>query len=217
MATYEGFRLKINKLMRQINHDKWKSELFNNDFTIISNNCWGGMVYESYGMKKLSPTVGLYFMASDYVKFVYNIKNYINEPLVMISPEESKYKDNFMAPGSKRCPIGLLNDIEIMFLHYKDNDDAIDKWNRRIDRINWDNLLFKFNDQNGCTEDDLKKFLELDSHNKLFFTCKEWGVKDKSIIKVKQPFNDDHIMASYEPFAHNRYLDVTKYLNEMIR
>lgn len=216
MATYEGFRLKVNKIMRQMNQEKWKSELLNNDFTIISNNCWGGMIYECYGMKKLSPTVGLYFMAGDYIKFISDLKKYIYEPLEMIDVEESKYKNMFLAPGIKRCPIGLLKDIEIMFLHYKDNDDAIAKWNRRVERINWDNLLIKFNDQNGCTEDDLIKFLELDLRNKLFFTCKKWNVDDKSIIKIKQPFNHDHIMASYEPFAHNKYLDVTRYLNKMV-
>lgn len=215
MATYEGLRLKVNKMKREAFHEKWRSELTNDDFTIISNNCWGGMIYESYGLQKLSPTVGLFFMADDYIKFVYDLKNYINQPLEMISPEESKNKHIFMNPGSRRCPVGVLKDIEIMFLHYKSNEDAIDKWNRRIERINWDNLLIKFNDQNGCTEADLKKFLELDSCNKLFFTCKDWNIEDKTIIKVKQAFNHDFIMASYEPFAHSRYLDVTKYLNNM--
>lgn len=35
-----------------------KRQLTNLDFTIISNNCWGGLTYEEYGLRKNSPTVG---------------------------------------------------------------------------------------------------------------------------------------------------------------
>ena len=68
MPTYEGLRLKVNKEIRKHYCKKWSDELDNKDFTIISNNCWGGMIYESYGMQKLSPTVGLFFMSEDYIK-----------------------------------------------------------------------------------------------------------------------------------------------------
>ena len=40
------------------------------DFTVISNNCWAGSVYRYFGLPYLSPTAGLYFFASDYIKFV---------------------------------------------------------------------------------------------------------------------------------------------------
>ena len=39
---------------------------------------------------------------------------------------------------------------------------------------NWDKLLVKFNDQNGCTEMEVNKFMKLPFKNKLFFTCKHW-------------------------------------------
>ena len=47
-----------------------RRKLKERDFTIISNNCWGGICYEYYGLQKLSPTVGLYFFSEDYIKFV---------------------------------------------------------------------------------------------------------------------------------------------------
>ena len=40
--------------------DNRRSKLNNTDFSIISNNCWGGSVYRHYGIPYLSPTVGLY-------------------------------------------------------------------------------------------------------------------------------------------------------------
>lgn len=40
------------------------------DFSIISNNCWGGFVYQKFGIKYTSPTVGLFIYENDYVNFV---------------------------------------------------------------------------------------------------------------------------------------------------
>ena len=62
MASLKYLRLKYA--------NKRQNELNNKDFTIISNNCWGGMIYESYNLEKQSPTVGLFFMAKDYIDFI---------------------------------------------------------------------------------------------------------------------------------------------------
>ena len=63
--TYEGLRLKINAYYRKGFAKVRHKQLKNTDFTIISNNCWGGMVYESYDLPKESPTVGMFFMADE--------------------------------------------------------------------------------------------------------------------------------------------------------
>ena len=72
----------------------------------------------------------------------------------------------------KECVDSLLlqtySDLEII------EQEAREKWERRIKRINWDKLLVKFNDQNGCTETEVNRFMGLPYKNKLFFTCKEW-------------------------------------------
>ena len=65
MPTYEGLRLKILKYWRVGLANHRKKQLKFTDFTIISNNCWGGMIYESYNLPKESPTVGMFFMATD--------------------------------------------------------------------------------------------------------------------------------------------------------
>lgn len=70
--TYEGLRLKILGFRRKKFSALRKKQINKDRFTIISNNCWGGEVYESYNLIKQSPTVGLFFMASDYIKFIYN-------------------------------------------------------------------------------------------------------------------------------------------------
>ena len=175
--TYEGLRLKLLKYYRIAFAKARRKELKNTEFTIISNNCWGGMVYESYDLPKESPTTGLFFMASDYIKFLSDIKGYLEKELVFIDPKNSRYID--VLKSDKRFgsyPIGMLGDIEIMFLHYHSPQEAKDKWERRIKRINWDKLIVKFNDQNGCTADDVKAFANLPYKHKLFFTIKDWPV-----------------------------------------
>lgn len=181
MPTYEGLRLKVLKYWR-VGLANWrKKQLKSTDFTIISNNCWGGMIYESYNLKKKSPTVGMFFMAKDYVEFLSDLKGYISSELIFIKPEESRWKDMPQLAEDERFghyPVGVLsngkNTIELFFLHYHSEQEAREKWQRRIKRINWDRMLVKFNDQNGCTEKEVDDFMKLSFKNKLFFTCKHW-------------------------------------------
>ena len=48
----ESIRLRWNKYLRKKYASSRSKKLINKDFTIISNNCWGGMVYEAYDLKK---------------------------------------------------------------------------------------------------------------------------------------------------------------------
>ena len=70
-----------------------KKKLLNNDFSIISNNCWAGWVYRRYGVEYKTPTVGLFIMPSDYIIFLKNLKEYIEMDMEFIKPEDSKYKE----------------------------------------------------------------------------------------------------------------------------
>lgn len=181
VPTYEGLRLKLLKYRRLGLANYRKKQLKSTDFTIISNNCWGGMIYESYNLPKESPTVGMFFMAKDYIELLSDLKGYVNGKLTFIKPEDSRWKDMPQVSGDKRFgtyPVGVLsngiNSIEIFFLHYHSEQEARDKWERRVQRINWNKLLVKFNDQNGCTETEVDKFMKMPFINKVFFTCKHW-------------------------------------------
>lgn len=225
MLTYESVRLILLKYLR-VGLAKFRKKQLNvNDFTIISNNCWGGMIYESYDLPKNTPTVGLFFVAKDYIEFLTDLKGYINCNLTFIKPENSRWKNMSEISEDKRFgsyPIGILsnkkNTIEIFFLHYKSELEAKEKWERRIQRINWDKLLVKFNDQNGCTEIEVDKFIKLPYKNKLFFTCKQWKnieTMPDGFTVIHQFPKYDSVMASYEPFGKNRYIDITSIINHL--
>lgn len=222
MATIEGIRLKILKIIRKNKYliSKRRKKLVTTDFTIISNNCWGGMIYETYGLPKLSPTIGLFFMASDYIIFLKDLKGYSTGDIKFIKPEESKWVNDSLISGDSRFgsyPIGVLSngkeELEVFFLHYNSENEAKDKWKRRCKRINWDKMLIKFNDQNGCTEKELNDFINLPYKNKIFFTCKTWGIKSEIIKKIYQPFNRKFIRTSYEPYGKNNKIDINDIIN----
>lgn len=45
-------------------------------------------------------------------------------------------------------PIGKIKDVEIIFSHASDADEAVNAWNERRRRINWDNLVYIMEDNN---------------------------------------------------------------------
>lgn len=224
MPTYEGVRLKLLKYWRVGLAEHRRRQLTCTDFTIISNNCWGGMIYESYNLPKESPTVGMFFMADDYIEFLRDLRGYVDGMLTFIPPQESRWKDAPQVSRDERYgtyPIGVLsngqNSIEIFFLHYHSEQDAREKWDRRVKRINWDKLLIKFNDQNGCTSQNVRDFISLPFKNKLFFTVRQWpqigGAAQYTLIRQFPRY--DYVMASYEPFGKSRYIDITKVINSL--
>lgn len=226
MPTYEGLRLKALQLDRKLFGSCHQKALENKEFSIISNNCWGGEVYEYYNLRKQSPTAGLFIMADDYIRFLKKLPDYISSELTFISPEKSRWKEWPQVGGDKRFetyPVGLLStegeEIELFFLHYRSETEAKQKWERRCERIHWDKLLIKFNDQNGCGETHIQAFLDLDFQHKAFFTCRRWPdlsermMKDKKVFyrEIRQFPESDQIMASYEPFGRS----VTRVLNSI--
>ena len=208
---YESIRLNIRKLYIKSSYKIRRKKIKCEDFTIISNNCWGGLIYQSYGLKYNTPTIGLYFIAEDYIKFIYDIKKYLQCELNFIDYKESKiYKFN---KQELLFPIAKLGDIEIYFMHYKSEKEAKEKWERRTKRINWNKILFKFSNQNFCEEKHIKKFMELPEQNKICFVNKKFNVN--GIIKINQLIKTEDIRASYEPFGNNKYVNINEVINNL--
>lgn len=213
--TYEGLRLFIRKHYINATFKKRRKKIKNCDFTIISNNCWGGLIYQSYGLQYNTPTVGLFFMANDYIKFISNLKEYMKKELIFIKPEDShSYEDIKNKSNFGTYPIGCLGDVEIHFLHYKTEQEASEKWNRRKERINFKRILYKFNDQNACTKELLEKFSKLPLKNKICFTSKQYNLENTIYIKNSRKYSE--IKASYEPFGKSRYVNMNEIINNLV-
>ena len=66
----------------------------------------------------------------------------------------------------------MLDDICIYFLHYHSEEDAKTSWNRRKERINFDNLFIIMYDRDGIDEEDYKVFARLKCVNKIILSDK---------------------------------------------
>lgn len=207
-------KAQLKRRMQVFTAPLYRIRLRNKNFSIISNNCWGGAIYDRFGLPYKTPTVGLWFPSFDYIRFLTDIEYYLKQDLEQISWEDC-HVANLLQQRKirgkydfelKDMIIGRLYDVDIIFLHYKSFDDAKKKWNRRKTRINMDNLIVKFNDQNGFNEELLHKFIELPYKNKIFFTAngsynkyeevyvindvdrEEGSVRDDTNLKL-MPFN----------------------------
>jgi len=59
-------------------HKKRQKEINHKSFSIISNNCWGGLVYQYFGLPYNTPTVGLFIMDDDFFEDDFVIDNHKN-------------------------------------------------------------------------------------------------------------------------------------------
>ena len=204
---YHQIDIRTKKFLAPLKRNKLKRT----EFTIVSNNCWGGVCYEHYGLIKQSPTIGMYFYPDDYLKLISNVKHYFSTEMRIISAEESKHYAELERDNACMYYIGVIDDIEAVLVHYKNSDLAVEKWKRRCSRVNYDNLLFKFCQQNGCTETQLEMFdnMELPGNKFMFVTNSNYRYKCavyyRGFEKKQQIDNDT--------FYWDRFLDVTKLLN----
>lgn len=189
-----------------------RKKLKGTDFTIISNNCWGGHAYRWYNLPYQSPTIGLYFWADDYLRFVSKLKSYIEKKLEFIPVEQSRHFEALKSLNQLNVPIGLLDDVEIVFLHYKSEAEASEKWERRCERINWDHILVKNSYMNNCTDEIMNQFDALDYKAKLFFVgTKVEGIQSSVVYKGTR--NEKEVKE--DTIYFNRFLDLTSWINKV--
>lgn len=161
-----------------------RKSLNNVDFSIISNNCWGGHVYRRFGLPYLSPTVGLYFYADEYINFLSDLEKNLYGDIRIINCLDSKYKDDLLRKNQNDVVIGLINDaVEVVFLHYHSPEEAIEKWRRRSERVNFNNLIVKFSQMNNCSHSNLVAFNAMDFKKKVLFLASEEEYVNGVVIK----------------------------------
>ncbi len=204
--------LRINAVREFFYLKRIRRNIRNKDFTIISNNCWGGSIYQDLGIPYASPTIGLFFFFSPcYIRFISALRENLDAELEFV--KQSKYEKCNYLQTLNAYPIGLLNkEIEIHFLHYHTEAEAMEKWNRRVSRVNFNNLFFSFSDNEECGIDEIEAFNQLPG-KKVFFSAKKIpGIQ--SLIFIKSFRNQKVVGDMYDKrWHHRRYFDVVNWLN----
>ena len=189
--------------------------LKNRDFSILANNCWGGIVSRDRRLPYNSPTCGTYFFAKEYLRFLSDPHRYLAMELEEVPMAESRYaKEILEKEGREDVTVGRMGDVEVVLLHYPTFAEAKEKWDRRKARIRLDNLLVKFSDQNGFSPEDYETFRNLEFKNKLFLTVNpEYMSGFTRLIPDKwhEGYAVDDIKSSF------RVMNVNEVLNNMKR
>jgi uncharacterized protein (DUF1919 family) len=168
-------------------------------------------IYQKFGLKYTTPTVGLFFYSDDYIRFLENFELLIKQPLRF--KKVSKHAEINTLQKEHPYPIGVLgDDIEIQFNHYKSEAEAAEKWVRRSERINFNNIFFMFSDRHNFREEFLKKYEELPFQRKIFFSSKPRAYP--GLVVFVREFENAHEMGgSAIKREYEKYFDVIKWLN----
>ena len=124
--------------------------------TIICSTCIGGMISHNLGLKFMSPTVNIWMIPSDLVKFVSDIDRYVSSEIVFVKSDD--------------YPVGKIDDITVYFQHYTSNEEAERKWNERKTRIDKDNLYI-ITDDKKLTDGEIEKLCQADCKRLVIFTA----------------------------------------------
>jgi len=54
-------------------------QLVGPDTSVITTNCFAGLIMQDLGLPYRSPTLGLYFMYPDYIEFLQHLEYYLKE------------------------------------------------------------------------------------------------------------------------------------------
>ena len=124
--------------------------------TFISQNCIGGVLYHDLGLQFLSPMINTFIPEPGFVKLVLNLRHYMEQELVV------RWHETY--------PVGMLEDVEIHFMHYETCKDAKEAWNRRKQRINWDKIFVIGTDRDGFDETVYELWKQV-KYPKILFTA----------------------------------------------
>ncbi len=106
-SGYEDYEKNVNRYKRS-EYKKYleekKARLRKFDFSIVSSNCNGTFMYYDLGLPYRSPTVNLTIGMNDFIKMVGNLEYYMTLEMKELE-------------GNHVCPIGMLEDIKVNFVH----------------------------------------------------------------------------------------------------
>ena len=134
-----------------------RHRLQNKQICLVSSNCNGAMILHDLGQRFNSPFVDLWIKPQDYIRMLRSLNEYVSAELQFVKEDEISY------------PVGQLKDIRIYFQHYNSEEEAKEKWNDRVSRMDFDHLFILFTDRDGCTDEDLINFDKLPYEHKAVF------------------------------------------------
>ena len=144
-----GFFVKLINFWHRKKREIWLKKLrkknHNHDFSLISNDCTGGVICHDLGEQFRSPTVNLWIPNEHFAAFSQDLEYYLSCEMIDAPDPSKPYPVGRIVPKDDRhIP------IEVNFQHYQSFEEGYAKWRERSARVNYDRLYFVwhfFNDE----------------------------------------------------------------------
>ena len=191
---------------------KKRKLLMNHNFSIISENCIGGIMSHDLHERFNSPTVNLWLKPEDFFIFVGDLDYFLNAEVVESFEKGIDY------------PIGRIykgdSYISVYFMHYSNFSEAVEKWKERAKRIQKDNLfvVFEYPAIYDTLEEQIevkKQFDAIPYQNKIMIT-KESDLSGDNIVHMSfydETYFPGKILKRKNRFSVKRYLDDYDYVS----
>lgn len=151
---------RLFRNLKQIDRFLYRKRLRNTTFSLISNNCIGGIISHDLGLQFRSPTIDLFIPDEDFILFCQHLSYYLSLPVVQEDTELD-------------YPVGALQGeygtVRIHFRHYGSFEEAKDKWEERKSRVDPDNLYVMM-EAKKCGRTRLAQFDRLAIPHKVVLT-----------------------------------------------
>lgn len=109
----------------------------NHDFSLITNDCVGGVICHDLGEQFRSPTVNLWIPNTQFLPFAQNLAYYLSCEMINTPDASKTYPVGTIVPkDDDHIP------IQVYFEHYTSFEAAYAKWQKRSRRVNYDRLYF---------------------------------------------------------------------------
>ena len=173
-------------------------QLQKSKISIFVRDCFGGLLSHTLALSFNSPFVNMWINPDEYIRFLRSPRVYMEERLVF---QKTAFEGNLKFD----YPIYALGNISLNMNHYRNFEEAVEKWNQRKQRINWYNLFVTMHTEN---EEILEKFDALPYGKKVCFVPfksdldSAWYINPE--IKEDDSFGHRvHLYALGDPFYYD--------------
>ena len=111
-------------------------ELYSKRWSILCNNCFGGLLSHQFGIEHRSPLKNLYIYERDLIRFAENVTHYLAQEPVFDHWQEAQ-----TCYDESRYPVLRLDDILLFCNHNTDADVARAKFMRGAAKVDPDALM----------------------------------------------------------------------------
>lgn len=174
----KNFSIDNNYLLnkKSKNHNFYKPE--KNNFSIVCNNCVGGIIYNRLGLEFSSPFINLWIGENDYFNLLNSLEKYLKYNLELICFD----KDN----NGKKYPVCKCKDINLNCTHYNNFEEINNAWERRKKRFDYDNYICIFVTN---SKKNIRRFLKTPNENKICI-C-PFRINNKHVVTINTELKDD--------------------------